>query len=62
LRLNPHLHAVFLDGARHEAADLVALARNVKDDAHLKINNSGTFTADELARIAGSAAGQVIFA
>ena len=51
-----------LDGARHDAAALETLARNVKDEAHLKINNSGTFSADELARIARSAPGQVIFA
>jgi hypothetical protein len=51
-----------LDGAKHDAAALVALAKNVKDDAHLKINNSGTFSAEELARIARNTPGQVIFA
>jgi hypothetical protein len=49
-----------LDGTRHDAAALVSIAKNVKDDAHLKIINSGRFTADELARIACSAPGQVI--
>lgn len=51
-----------LDGSKHDAADLVSLAKNVKDDAHLKITNSGTFTADELAMIARSGGGQVILA
>lgn len=51
-----------VDGARHEAEDLVSLAKNVTDDAHLKINNSGTFTVEELAAIARSAPGQVILA
>jgi hypothetical protein len=49
-----------LDGAKHDAAALVSIAKNVKDDAHLKIINSGRFTADELGCIVRSAPGQVI--
>jgi hypothetical protein len=51
-----------IDGAKHDVVAVVSLAKNVKDDAHLKVNNSGTFTAEELALIARSAPGQVIFA
>lgn len=51
-----------LDGSKFEAEELAKLARNVTDDAHLKVSNSGTFTAEELGMIARSAHGQVIFA
>jgi hypothetical protein len=52
-----------VDGAKHDVVALVALAKSVTDDAYLKINNSGTFTAAELALIARSSPpGQVIFA
>lgn len=51
-----------LDGSKYEAVELVSLARSVQDEAHLRISNSGTFTAEELALIARSTPGQVIFA
>jgi len=51
-----------LDGTKHDADALAELAENVTDDAHLKINNAGSFTAEELASIARSAPGQVILA
>jgi hypothetical protein len=51
-----------VDGTKHDVVDLVSLAKSVRDDAHLKINNSGTFTAEELALIARSGPGQVILA
>jgi hypothetical protein len=51
-----------LDGARYDAEELLSVAKNVKDDAHLKVSNSGTFTAEELGKIARSTPGQVIFA
>ena len=41
---------------------LTLLAENVTDQAHLKINNSGGFSAKELAAIAQTGPGQVIFA
>jgi len=51
-----------VDGTKHDVVDLVSLAKSVRDDAHLKINNSGTFSAEELGMIARSKPGQVILA
>ncbi len=51
-----------LDGSRYEAVELVSLAQSMQDEAHLRISNSGTFTAKELALIARATSGQVIFA
>ncbi len=51
-----------LDGSKYEAIELVSLAKSMQDEAHLRISNSGTFTAEELALIARSTPGQVIFA
>ncbi len=51
-----------LDGSRYTSDELALLAENVTADAHLKINNSGSFSAKELAAIAQTGPGQVIFA
>jgi hypothetical protein len=51
-----------LDGSKFAADELAKLAKNVRDDAHLRVSNSGTFTAEELGMIARNAQGQVIFA
>lgn len=51
-----------LDGSKYTPDELALLAENVTDQAHLKISNSGGFTAKELAAIARSGPGQVIFA
>ncbi len=51
-----------VDGSKHDVVALVALAKSVTDDAYLKVSNSGTFTPKELALIARSTPGQVIFA
>jgi hypothetical protein len=51
-----------LDGSKYSPDELALLAENVTDQAYLKISNSGGFTAKELAAIARSGPGQVIFA
>jgi len=51
-----------LDGSKYTPDELALLAENVTDQAHLKISNSGGFTVKELAAIARSGPGQVIFA
>jgi hypothetical protein len=51
-----------LDGSKFAADELAKLARSVTGDAHLRVSNSGTFTAEELGMIARSTPGQVIFA
>lgn len=51
-----------VDGSKYTSDELALLARNMTDQAHLKVSKSGTFTAGELAAIARSGPGQVIFA
>jgi hypothetical protein len=51
-----------VDGSRYTSDELELLAENVTQQAHLKINNSGSFSAKELAAIAQTGPGQVIFA
>ncbi len=51
-----------IDGSRYTSDELALLAENVTEQAHLKINNSGSFSAKELAAIAQTGPGQVIFA
>lgn len=58
-----HGGSLEIDGSKYTCGELTSLARNVTDGrAHLKINNSGAFSADELSAIARSKPGQVIFA
>ena len=57
-----HGASLEVDGSRYTSDELALLAENVTDQAHLKINNSGSFSAKELAAIAQSGPGQVIFA
>jgi hypothetical protein len=51
-----------VDGSRYTSDELALIAENVTGQAHLKISNSGGFSARELAAIANSGPGQVIFA
>lgn len=57
-----HGGSLEVDGSLYKAAELSLLARNVTEQAHLKILNSGGFTAEELKAIAECKPGQVIFA
>jgi hypothetical protein len=51
-----------VDGSRYTPDELALIAEAVTTEAHLKINNSGSFSAKELAVIAKTGPGQVIFA
>jgi len=51
-----------VDGSRYSSDELELIAENVAEQASLKINNSGSFSAKELAAIAQTGPGQVIFA
>ena len=57
-----HGASLEVDGSKYTSGELTLLAENVAGEAHLKINNSGAFSAGELAAIAKSTSGQVIFA
>ena len=57
-----HGASLELDGAKYSSDELALIAENVSDDAHLRIKNSGGFSAKELATIAKRGPGQVIFA
>ena len=57
-----HGASLEVDGSRYTSDELALLAENVTAEAHLKINNSGSFSARELASIAQTGPGQVIFA
>ncbi len=57
-----HGASLEVDGSRYTSDELGLLAENVTDQAHLKINNSGGFSARELAAIAQRGPGQVILA
>ncbi len=57
-----HGASLEVDGSKYTSAELALLADAVTDQAHLKIHNSGSFSAKELSAIAQRGPGQVIFA
>jgi hypothetical protein len=57
-----HGASLEVDGSKYTSDELTLIAENVTDQAHLKISNSGAFSAKQLAAIAQSGAGQVILA
>jgi hypothetical protein len=62
VKIAQHGASLELDGSKYTSEELELIAEHVADEAHLKISNSGAFSARELAAIAQRGAGQVIFA